>query len=88
MPVRAALQQLTPTMRDVAVRHGVFIAEGGCLTEQLRFEVADQIEDEAHDAELAFAGLRGRARQAEFVFTIRQHLDELNRLRQSALNGM
>lgn len=62
--------RLSPTMRDVAIRHGVFIAEGGLLGEQVRFAAAERIEQQAHDAELAFAGLTEAHDRADFLAII------------------
>jgi len=81
LPLAKMLRSITPTLRDTAVRHGVFIAEGGRLGERLRFFEADDIEQQAHKHELSFAGLLEPARQLEFIDVILANLPVLNSMR-------
>ena len=80
-PIAELLRVASPTLRETAIRHGVFIAEGGLLREQLRFEYADVVERDAHYAELAFGGIDDPQHQAGLLSAIRERLPDLNNLR-------
>jgi hypothetical protein len=79
---------LAPTMRDLAVRHGVFIVEGGRLAEQVRFSDADAVERQAHGAELSFAGLGEALGRAWFLKCLEQALPHLHELRADTLRNV
>lgn len=76
-PVANIVDSLSASMRDTAVRHAVFIAEGGTLAEQLLFTDADRIESDAHAAELAFTGLNPNEQQ-HLICMVRAELPTLN----------
>ena len=80
-PVAELLRSVGPMLRDTAIRHAVFIVEGGFLRRQLSFEAANAVERDAHGAELAFAGLKDPERQAALIRTVRECLPELNWMR-------
>lgn len=84
-PIAELLRTISPSLRDTAIRHGVFIAEGGKLHEQLRFAASDQVEQIAHRAELAFTGLCEPVAQQAFLARIGKHLSELNQLRRETV---
>lgn len=86
-PVVKAVSLLSPTARDIAVHHGVFIAEGGRLAEQVRFIDADRIELAAHRVELGYAGLANREHRGSFLWVIQQSLETLNSLRAHTLRS-
>ena len=86
-PLADETASLTPTMREVALRHGVFIAEGGLLANQVRFLAADMIERQAQSAELAFASLTDSSSRARFLDHIRKAEPHLDRLRSETLQS-
>lgn len=83
--VGRSLYTIEPTLRDLAIRHGVFIAEGGRLAVRVNFADADEIEKHAHSTELAFAGLNGQLQQTQFLQAISRNLSQLHRLRSKIL---
>lgn len=76
------LRAIPSTLREIAVRHGVFIVEGGRLQNKLRFAQADAVENAAHDMELAFAGIVPENSQSAFLKAISDNLLFLNALRE------
>ena len=81
-PVRMELAGLTEANKETAVRHSVFIAEGGRLGRQVRFGMADEIERKAHRAELEFAGL-DQGRHSSVLRAVTVNLLFLDQLRAS-----
>ena len=73
--------RLSPKLRDKAVQFGVFIAEGGKLQNQLRFDQADTIESNAHRTELSYVGFISLEQQNSLLATINHNLALLNRAR-------
>ncbi|GGI90780.1 hypothetical protein GCM10007973_28860 [Polymorphobacter multimanifer] len=84
-PVAEMLLSVKPTMRDMALCYGVFIAEGGELANQVSFVAAENIEYDAHHAELAFTGIADASAQAQFLTAITNYLPMLNQYRFAAL---
>lgn len=82
--INGLLFRLPTNMRELAIHHGVFIVEGGLLKNQLRFDVANQIESDAHSAEMSFAGLSSQSEQLSFLTAIRSNLSHLNTIRMEA----
>lgn len=87
LPVAEVLRTAAPALRDTAIRHAVFIAEGGILCEQLRFGAADAVERAAHDAELAFAGIRSSEQQVSLLDAVRRGQHTLNLIRSDVVNA-
>jgi|CXWL01.1.fsa_nt_gi hypothetical protein len=79
--ISSLLVRLPTSMRELAIRHGVFIVEGGLLQSGLRFDAANTIETDAHGAEMAFAGLNSETSQSAFLKAISDNLSLLDDLR-------
>jgi hypothetical protein len=79
--IRKLTAHLPTSKRDVAIRHGVFIAEGGRLQNGLRFDVGNMIETQAHSAEMSFAGVSSPSEQTSLLTAIKENLPRLNAIR-------
>jgi len=81
MPVAKIVGALSPSMRDTAVRHAVFIAEGGRLAERVEFEGSKIVERQAHAAELAFAGIMHEEQKDRLLHEILYGMPTLHQMR-------
>ena len=83
--IAAFCKKLSRSKRQLAVAHGLFIAEGGQLAAEVRSDAVDRVAWAAHSVELSFAGIEA-PNHARWLQLLVEVIPEFNAVRESIIN--